>query len=160
DRQYRALGSPKSVSVDVRLIAATNADLKRHVAERSFREDLYYRLNVLSLSVPPLRDRLGDIPALVAHFVRQHGRGAVTVSPERLERLVLYAWPGNVRELEGIIHRAMVLSPSGSLEVEHLEVPLLHEALRRAPLSLQEAKASAVREFERGYLARLLAASN
>jgi len=161
DRQYRALGSPKSVSVDVRLIAATNADLRRNVAERSFREDLYYRLNVLSLSIPPLRDRLGDIPALVAHFVRQQGRGAVAVSPDALERLVLYDWPGNVRELEGIIHRAMILSPPGSLEVEHLEVPL-PDAVPGVPVlaSLQEAKASAVREFERGYLARLLAASN
>jgi len=165
DRQYRVLGSPKSVSVDVRLIAATNTDLKRHVAERRFREDLYYRLNVLSLSIPPLRDRLGDIPALVAHFVRQHGdqngRGTVAISPDALERLVLYGWPGNVRELEGIIQRAMVLNPSASLEVDHLDLPLPHGAPGvPASVSLQEAKASAVRAFERGYLARLLAASN
>ena len=164
DRQYRPLGSSKSTVADVRIIAATNADLKRHVEGRRFREDLYYRLNILSLSIPPLRDRPEDIPALVSHFVRQHGaktsRGPVTVSSEALHKLLLYQWPGNVRELEGIIQRAAVLAPSSLLGPDHLDLPL--PAGRHhtdATSSLRAAKASAVREFERTYLTKLLAAS-
>ena len=162
DRQYRPLGSAKSVVADVRIIAATNTDLKRHVEERRFREDLYYRLNILSLSIPPLRERLVDVPALVAHFVRQApneaGRGSMSVSPSALQRLVRYAWPGNVRELEGIIQRAVVLSPSRVLEPEHLDLPLPGRHATHATASLREAKASAVRDFERSYLMGLLAA--
>jgi DNA-binding NtrC family response regulator len=159
-RQYRPLGSPKSVVADLRVIAATNTDLRRHVDERRFREDLYYRLNILSVSIPPLRERLEDIPALVGHFVRQHGDqdhgGPIGISPDALQKLQLYAWPGNVRELEGIIQRALVLSPSRVLEAEHLDLPLPPGT--PAAASLREAKASAVRDFERRYLTRLLAA--
>jgi DNA-binding NtrC family response regulator len=161
-RQYRPLGSPKSVVADLRVIAATNADLRRHVEERRFREDLYYRLNILSLSIPPLRERLDDIPALVAHFVRQHAdearRAPVSLSADALHKLQLYAWPGNVRELEGIVQRALVLSSAPVLEPEHLEVPLVPPApATQDGASLREAKASAVRDFERRYLTRLLA---
>ena len=164
DRQYRPLGSAKSVVADVRIIAATNTDLKRHVEERRFREDLYYRLNILSLSIPPLRERLVDVPALVAHFVRQAaseaGRGPMSVSPSALQRLVRYAWPGNVRELEGIIQRAVVLSPSRVLEAEHLDLPLPPgRHATHGAASLREAKACAVSDFERSYLMELLAAS-
>jgi DNA-binding NtrC family response regulator len=164
DRQYRPLGSSKSTVADVRIIAATNADLKRHVEGRRFREDLYYRLNILSLSIPPLRDRPEDIPALVSHFVRQYGtktnRGPVTVSSDALQKLLLYPWPGNVRELEGIIQRAAVLAPSPLLGPDHLDLPLpdgRHDT--DATSSLREAKACAVRNFERTYLTKLLAAS-
>jgi DNA-binding NtrC family response regulator len=164
-RQYRPLGSPKTVVADVRVIAATNADLRRHVDERRFREDLYYRLNILSLSIPPLRERRDDIPTLVEHFVRQHadqaGRGPIAISADALQKLQLYAWPGNVRELEGIIQRALVLSPSRVLEPEHLDLPLPPEtAATPAAASLREAKASAVRDFEQRYLTRLLAVCN
>ena len=164
DRQYRPLGSSKSVVADVRVIAATNADLKQHVADRRFREDLYYRLNVLSLAIPPLRDRMEDLPALVAHFVRQHGqpprREPMTISAEALHKLQLYGWPGNVRELEGIIQRAVVLTPSRVLEPDHLDLPSASETQSaEAPASLREAKAVAVREFEQRYLTRLLAES-
>jgi DNA-binding NtrC family response regulator len=163
DRQYRPLGSAKSAVADVRIIAATNTDLKRHVEERRFREDLYYRLNILSLAIPPLRERLVDVPALVAHFVRQAaneaGRGPMSVSPSAFQRLVRYAWPGNVRELEGIIQRAVVLSPSRMLEPEHFDLPLPPgRHATHATASLREAKASAVRDFERSYLMGLLAA--
>ena len=162
-RQYRPLGSPKSVVADVRVIAATNADLKRHVDERRFREDLYYRLHILSLAIPPLRERLDDVPALVAHFLRQHGslasRDSISISPDALDKLQLYAWPGNVRELEGIVQRALVLAPSRTIEPAHLDLPLSETTpLASSPGSLREAKASAVRTFERGYLMRLLTA--
>ena len=162
DRQYRPLGASKSVVADVRVIAATNADLKRHVEDRRFREDLYYRLNVLSLAIPPLRDRMEDLPALVAHFVRQHGqpprREPMTISPEALHKLQLYGWPGNVRELEGIIQRAVVLTASRVLEPDHLDLPSAPDTQSaETPASLREAKAVAVREFEQRYLTRLLA---
>jgi DNA-binding NtrC family response regulator len=164
-RQYRPLGSPKSVVADLRVIAATNADLRRHVEERRFREDLYYRLNILSLFIPPLRQRLDDIPALAAHFVRQHvdeaRRGLISISADALRMLQRYTWPGNVRELEGIIQRALVLSPARVLEPEHLEVPVSADtAATRDAASLREAKASAVREFERRYLTQVLAVCN
>jgi DNA-binding NtrC family response regulator len=164
-RQYRPLGSPKSLVADVRVMAATNADLRRHVHEHRFREDLYYRLNILSLSIPPLRDRLDDIPALVAHFVRQQAdhrtRDPIDVSPDALRKLQLYTWPGNIRELEGIIQRALVLSASRVLLPQHLELPLAAGMpAPRDAASLREAKASAVRDFERQYLTRLLTACN
>ena len=161
-RQYRPLGSPKSGVADLRVIAATNADLRRLVEERRFREDLYYRLNILSLSIPPLRQRLDDIPALAAHFVRQHvdeaRRGLISVSADALRKLQRYTWPGNVRELEGTIQRALVLSPARVLEPEHLEVPGVPDTpATHDAASLREAKASAVREFERRYLTQILA---
>ena len=163
DRQYRPLGSSKSVVADVRVIAATNTDLRRHVEKRRFREDLYYRLNILSLSIPPLRDRVDDLPALVAHFVRQHGdqtrHGPMTIAPDALHKLQLYGWPGNVRELEGIIQRAVILSPSPVLEPDHLDLPSAPGTPgTNAPASLREAKAAAVQEFERRFLTKLLAA--
>jgi DNA-binding NtrC family response regulator len=164
DRQYRPLGSAKTLIADVRIITATNADLTSHVRERLFREDLYYRLNILSLSIPPLRDRLTDIPSLVAHFMGQYGRRAngkpTTVSPGALRKLMLYPWPGNVRELEGVIQRGVVLSSSAMLDGEHLELPAAKASNEVHHISsLQEAKASAVRDFERAYLVKLLAAS-
>ena len=162
DRHYRPLGSPKPVVADVRIIAATNGDLRRHVEARTFREDLYYRLNILSLSIPPLRDRLTDVPELVTHFVRhyghQAGRRPMRIATDALQKLLLYGWPGNVRELEGIIQRAVVLSASALLDAEQLELPVPPPALPGpSEPSLRAAKASAVREFERGYLIRLLA---
>ncbi|WP_447979255.1 sigma 54-interacting transcriptional regulator [Candidatus Nitrospira bockiana] len=162
DRQYRPLGSSKGAVADVRIIAATNTDLRRQVETRRFREDLYYRLNILSLSIPPLRERPEDIPGLVAHFMHRYAgkttRGAVTISPEALQKLLVHAWPGNVRELEGIIQRAMVLTTSSALEPDHLDLPPSPGRPPAAASSLREAKASAIRQFERAYLTKLLSA--
>jgi transcriptional regulator with GAF, ATPase, and Fis domain len=109
DGEVRPVGAPSSVRVDVRVIAASNQDLRDMVAKGSFREDLYYRLRVLQVTVPPLRERREDIPALVAHFLEKHDFKGVTVAPEALDVLVAYAWPGNVRELENEIRRASVV---------------------------------------------------
>jgi two-component system response regulator AtoC len=110
--------------VDVRVIAATNRDLAGEVAERRFREDLYYRINVVSIHLPALRDRSGDIPALAQHFVRRYaqslGMPAAAISPAALSALARHAWPGNVRELENAIERALVLAGGGTVEVSHL----------------------------------------
>jgi two-component system response regulator HydG len=117
-------GSGRPVPVDIRLVAATNKDLRREVREGRFREDLYYRLNVISVPVPPLRDRRDDIPLLVEHFIQvyrqKNGKAIVGVTRSALELLHGYSWPGNVRELENAIERAVVLSRSPTIGEEDL----------------------------------------
>ena len=114
EREFQRVGSGETIRVDVRLIAATNVDLAGRVRERRFREDLYYRLNVVPVSTPPLRERLEDIPLLAAHFVEkicgQEDLAPRVLSPEALECLASYSWPGNVRQLENAVERAIALS--------------------------------------------------
>jgi two-component system NtrC family response regulator len=114
EREFEPLGSERSEQVDVRVIAASNRDLRQMVAEGKFQEDLYYRLNVIPIDLPPLRDRRDDIPALVDHFLRKHGgrtgKRVEQVTPEAIAVLLTHDWPGNVRELENTIERAVVLS--------------------------------------------------
>jgi DNA-binding NtrC family response regulator len=118
EREFEPVGSERTHSVDVRVIAATNRDLRAMVAEGRFQEDLYYRLNVIPIELPPLRNRREDIPLLIDHFLRKHvqrtGRRIDGIEPAAVERLVAYHWPGNVRELENTIERAVVLA-SGSV---------------------------------------------
>jgi DNA-binding NtrC family response regulator len=115
EREFEPLGAERSIKVDLRVIAATNRDLRRMVSEGSFQEDLYYRLSVIPIEIPPLRDRREDVPMLVEHFVRRHadrmGKRVERVADGALDLLAGYAWPGNVRELENTIERAVVLSP-------------------------------------------------
>jgi DNA-binding NtrC family response regulator len=124
EKEFLPLGSVQSVQVDVRIIAATNIDLQELVARNEFREDLYYRLNVINLRLPPLRERREDIPLLVDHFVRKYSgensREVLGVTPEAMSRLIDYAWPGNVRELENVIERAVVLASGPDIGVELL----------------------------------------
>jgi len=114
EREFIPVGGEHTVRVDVRIIAATNADLQGMVAAGTFREDLYYRLNVITIELPPLRDRKDDIPALANHFVRrfgeENGKPNLQLHPEALDILLAYHWPGNVRQLENVIERAVVLS--------------------------------------------------
>ena len=122
ERCVRPVGGTNEIAIDVRVIAATNRDLERQVAENSFREDLYYRLNVIPVVVPPLRERREDVPLLVNHFVKKYaksaGRSIAQVSPESLSQLASYDWPGNVRQLENTIERAVALETSETLAVE------------------------------------------
>src|SRR5579884_3791609 len=126
DREFMPLGSNESMKVDVRIIAATNADLRKLVDEGKFREDLYYRLNVINLALPPLRDRKEDIPLLVEHFfnryckenekfLNQEGRSVLAFEPDAMQILMEHNWPGNVRELENVVERAVVLATSTSV---------------------------------------------
>jgi formate hydrogenlyase transcriptional activator len=121
EQEFERLGGTRTIRVAVRLVAATNRDLARMVADGRFREDLYYRLNVFPLVAPPLRERLGDIPRLVRHFTqrfaRRMGRRIETIPTPVMEALVRYSWPGNVRELQNVIERAVILSPGPSLQV-------------------------------------------
>jgi DNA-binding NtrC family response regulator len=124
DRKFMHLGGVQEVQVDVRIIAATNVDLKQSVREGRFREDLFYRLNVITVDLPPLRDRREDIPLLVDFFIRkfaeENGRPVRQISPEAMRPLMDYAWPGNVRELENVIERAVVLSSGTTIGIELL----------------------------------------
>jgi two-component system, NtrC family, response regulator AtoC len=110
----RPVGANEAISVDVRVVAATNKDLEAAVRGGRFREDLFYRLNVVTLRIPPLRERREDVPLLAEHFAAKHGRGdGATISPSARELLQAYDWPGNVRELENVVARALALNPSG-----------------------------------------------
>jgi len=128
EREIRRVGDTKDIRVDVRLIAASNRDLARAVADGVLREDLYYRLNVIPIHLPPLRERREDIPLLVAHFIqklgRELGRKVTGVSPAALAVLESYHWPGNIRELENVIERAIVLGCGEVLDVDALPVTL------------------------------------
>jgi formate hydrogenlyase transcriptional activator len=121
EQEFERLGSTRTIRVDVRLVAATNRDLAEMVAARTFRNDLYYRLHVFPLLVPPLRERQEDIPALVRYFVQKYARrmnrAVETIPSETLEALVRYPWPGNIRELENLIERAVIVSPGPVLRV-------------------------------------------
>jgi formate hydrogenlyase transcriptional activator len=121
EREFERLGSSHTLRTDVRVIAATNEDLPQMVAAKRFRADLYYRLNVFPIQVPPLRHRREDIPMLVRHFARQAGRrmnrGALWVSPTTMDALVAHSWPGNIRELQNLIERAVIRSAGDELRV-------------------------------------------
>lgn len=129
DRKIIPVGDTKPIDVDVRLIAATNADLEDDVRAGRFRSDLFYRLNVIPVSIPPLRERMEDLPLLVDHFIRKFtekaGESPREVSDEAMSALSGYAWPGNVRELENVIERAVLLNRSGRIEVEDLPEKLV-----------------------------------
>ena len=124
EHEFERIGSNTPIKVDIRVIAATNRDLAEEVDRNRFREDLYYRLNVIHIHMPPLRDRKEDIPALVEHFLAKYRWSAdaipTTITEEALERLVAYDWPGNVRELENAIERAVVLSRGQPITVDQL----------------------------------------
>jgi DNA-binding NtrC family response regulator len=132
DRSFEPVGSSQTQRVDVRVIAATNQDLVSAIREKRFREDLFYRLNVIPVEMPPLRARKGDVPLLVSHFLaRLHdekGLGACTMSPEALERLCDHEWPGNVRELENVIERTVVMKGGGPIDVADLPPALQPKA--------------------------------
>ncbi|HEY2838391.1 MAG TPA: sigma 54-interacting transcriptional regulator, partial [Pirellulales bacterium] len=121
EQEFERLGGTKTIKVDVRMLAATHRDLAKMVGDGHFRQDLYYRLNVFPLMLPPLRERRDDIPRLVRHFTQQFarrmGRRIETITSEVMEALVRYSWPGNVRELQNVIERAVILSPGSVLQV-------------------------------------------
>jgi formate hydrogenlyase transcriptional activator len=121
EHEFERLGSNRTVRVDVRIVAATNQDLHEMVRERRFRADLFYRLNVFPITVPPLRERAEDIPVLIQHFVREFGsrmkKQIIHIAPETMEFLQQYEWPGNVRELQNFVERAVIMSSGPNLEV-------------------------------------------
>ena len=158
EREYRPLGSARMRQTDVRVIAASNVDLAEAVTEGRVRRDFYYRLNIIPLRLPPLRERRGDVPVLARHFLSkfaaEFGSAASAFSPEAFERLTAYDWPGNVRELEHVVERAVALSEHETVGAEELDFPAADAPAR--PQSFAEAKAQVVARFERQYLLELL----
>jgi len=174
DRRIRRVGGHQEIPVDLRLLAATNRDPARAVEDGSLRKDLYFRLNVVPLRLPPLRERVTDIPVLLNHFLanftsQYHGEGAgsLRLSPEASAAVRSYAWPGNVRELQNLAERMVSLSePDGLIELRDLPEEILAPAMgfpgtvpssRGGPVSFHEAKTRAVETFERAYLRDVLA---
>jgi two-component system response regulator PilR (NtrC family) len=133
ERTVRPVGSTSEISIDVRVIAATNRELDKAVAENLFREDLYYRLNVIPIRVPPLRERREDIPLLANHFLKKYasaaGRSILQVHASSLNSLCGYEWPGNVRQLENTVERAVALETTDEL---HVEIPAERPKARAA----------------------------
>jgi two-component system nitrogen regulation response regulator GlnG len=124
ERHLERIGGSEAIPVDVRVVAATNRELETLIRDGRFREDLYYRLNVVTLTLPPLRERIEDVPFLVDHFLAKYEGelGERALAAEALERLMSYSWPGNVRELENVIQHAMVMASGGVILPEHLPV--------------------------------------
>ncbi|MGH7408894.1 MAG: sigma-54 interaction domain-containing protein, partial [Candidatus Methylomirabilales bacterium] len=166
ERQIRRVGSNKFISVDVRVISATNRDLAEGVKRGEFREDLFYRLNVISIPLPPLRDRKGDIPLIAHHYLHKYvgssGKRITGISPEVLALLEAHSWPGNVRELQNVIERAVVLAEKETLLPEDLPEHIRAReagtvaAESRADLPMKRAKDEWNRAFEKEYLGTLL----
>jgi len=160
DREYRLLGSPKVRTADVRILAATNANLLDKIHLKEFREDLYYRLNILSVSLPPLRDHLEDIPLLAGHFVSyyasKNGMSAPGLSPQALQKLLTYHWPGNIREFQTIIQRAVIVSSSHVLEADVFDLPANASKIEASIGAWSQAKGRAIEQFERAFLTNLL----
>ena len=160
EQEFERLGSTRTIRVDVRLVAATNRDLAQMVADGQFRSDLYYRLNVFPVVLPPLRERRDDIPLLVRHFTQQFarrmGRRIETIPAAVMDALVRYPWPGNIRELQNVIERAVILSRGPELEIPLSEFKQQTKAaLADFPSSL-----STLEEAEREHILRALGETN
>jgi DNA-binding NtrC family response regulator len=153
--EIRRVGESNSIKVDVRVVAATNKDLQQLIKEGKFREDLLYRLDVVSLHLPPLRERIEDIPALVQHFAAAHARGGArpVVTPDAIERLCAYSWPGNVRQLENVVARALALNATGVLGTADFPAPIGDAEQKAAPLL---AEGLTLSELSRRYAAQVL----
>jgi formate hydrogenlyase transcriptional activator len=156
EQEFERLGGTKTIRVDVRLVAATNRDLGRMVADGRFRGDLYYRLNVFPLLLPPLRERRDDIPRLVRHFTqrfaRRMGRRIETIPSPVMDALVRYPWPGNVREMQNVIERAVILSRGPSLDIPLADLQVAAAAQGPAPAAEAVTLADAEREHILGAL--------
>jgi len=166
DKKFRAIGSSCEQQADVRIVAATNALLDQLVRAGTFRADLYYRLCVFSINLPPLRDRREDIISLTRHFLKKHARAdreALQLAPAAREALLAYDWPGNVRELENAIIRGANLCQGNIVEIEDLGIPSITKSSYHAPVDLSPElcsfmamKHKMIEAFERDYLSRLM----
>jgi transcriptional regulator with PAS, ATPase and Fis domain len=161
EREVRPLGSDRTLKIDVRVIAATNKDLEKEVQAGRFREDLYYRLNVVPVSMPPLRERRSDIPVLVEHFLTKlavrHGRAPMRLTDDAMVHLWEFAWPGNVRQLENVIERMVILTDGDEIDSDSLPGSMRNFISRQAIPDLQMSEDGVdlnrvVEEFESGLI--------
>ncbi len=166
EREFTSVGGTKAKKVDIRLIAATNKDLEKMIKEEAFREDLYYRLNIVPIYLPTLKERQEDIPLLAVHFLKKYaeemGKMVKGFTPEAMEKLIRYPWPGNIRELENVIERTMVMIEDEMVRAEHLilpgqqekeilepQIPQTSEALKEIKKQMRE---KAVEEIEKAFV--------
>ncbi|RMD95252.1 MAG: sigma-54-dependent Fis family transcriptional regulator [Calditrichaeota bacterium] len=166
ERVFERLGTNQSISVDVRVISATNKDLQRAILDNTFREDLYYRLNVVVIKVPPLRERLEDLPLLAVHFTKLYAkkfdRPIETIEPEAIQVLFNYKWPGNIRQLENVIERAVIIEKSDKIQEKTIVkcLPSREDASFQyfiyEGIPFQKAKRDLLDRFEKDYFTRLL----
>jgi len=160
EQRFTAVGSDEPVTVDVRVIASTNKDLEEEISRGNFREDLFYRLNVIPFSVPPLRERKEDIPLLARHFLRElsahYGRNPREITDDAIDALVRYSWPGNVRELRNVIERIVIMNPTATrFDRKHLPPLVYRDGSRRSGsefMTLHQARAA----YERDYILKKL----
>jgi len=170
EREFTPVGGTKAKKVDIRLIAATNKDLEKMIKEETFREDLYYRLNIVPIHLPPLKERQEDIPILSMHFLKKYsdemGKVIKGFTPEAMEKLIKYSWPGNVRELENLIQRTVVMIDEEMVRVDHLilpgqqeretlvsSIPMTSEELKEIKKQLRE---KAVEDVEKAFVINAL----
>src|SRR5258707_4088288 len=166
ERRFRRVGGLEEMQADIRIIAATNQDLTRMIAEGRFREDLFYRINVIPISLPPLRERREDISLIADHFLHKYneqmGKQIVGISHQAMDLLQLHEWPGNIRELENVMERAVALEPTPSILPDSLPASIRGD-VPRVPQTNVEGLPEAgfdleahVKEIERGYIAEAL----
>jgi transcriptional regulator with PAS, ATPase and Fis domain len=165
EREFERIGGNQTIKVDIRVITATNRDIEKDIREGKFREDLYYRLNVVSVVIPPLRDRKEDVPALMEHFIKKYAeenKKAISgVAAEARDHLMRYAYPGNVRELENIIERAVVLAKRGTITTADLPLHLRGAENEDNPVvSLKGQLTETLDTVERGLILEALKESN
>jgi len=168
NKEFERLGSTRTLKVDVRLIAATNHDLHQSIAEGRFREDLFYRVNVIEIQLPPLRERPADLPLLLRHFIQRFtapGAAFPRISPAAWASLIQYDFPGNVRELSHAVQHAMVLSGGQEIDLQHLPPSIVDTKLPASLTAAVEGTAIrplhlAIREFEHQYLQHALKAAD
>lgn len=165
EKEYKPLGDSKTRKANVRIIAATNKDLQTMVQEDTFREDLFFRLNIVSLTIPPLRERREDIPLLLDHFIkkysRQYRKPIASVSEDAMLALLSYSWPGNIRELENKILHAFVMAQNNKITIRDIDMPPLEIQWRKENSTFEQfkkAKQKAIEDFERNYLTLVMAA--
>ena len=167
EKTFERLGSNQSIQVDVRVISATNKDLQEAISRGEFREDLFYRLNVVVIHVPPLRDRMDDLPLLAVHFTRLYAekfkKDIECITPEAIQTLFNYRWPGNIRELENVIERAVIIEKSEQIQEATIQKCLLPKKNEKEfryyvydGVPFKKAKTDLLNRFEKDYLTRLL----
>lgn len=174
ERKFERVGGTESIQVDVRILSATHRDLSKLIRESQFREDLYYRINVVEIEVPPLRKRSGDIPLLAKHYLdmyaQKHKIHVTRFSNDAMKTLMDYDWPGNVRELINVVERSVVLSSGEEITKDMLHDDLkknddfspmgIKEILERGDVSFQDAKQRVVRAFEREFIMESIKLNN
>jgi len=164
EKTFLRVGGTEEIPIDIRIIAATNKDPKREIAQGSFRQDLYYRLNVIALHVPPLAERRNDIPLLCYHFLQKfsqaQGKKINHINDDVMQTLLGYEFPGNIRELENIIERAVALVEESTIEVQHLPIDLQQVKFIRLQNKQQSQKLLTLEENEKEYIMWVLDQAN